>query len=77
MHFQSKTIFSFNLLLIGFDFAALYIFVSSDTFSLLPIMKLHIASYLHVCIASYLASHQIMWNMAKVTQFLEGPTPTL
>ena len=28
LHFQSKTIFFFNLLLVGFDFAGLYICVS-------------------------------------------------
>ena len=37
------------------------------------IMKLRIASCLHICIASYLASHQIMWhNKRNLRSWLEN-----
>ena len=53
--FKVKQIFSSNLFLVGFDFAVLCISVS-------VIMKLRVALYLHICIASHLASHHITWH---------------
>ena len=56
MHFQ-KQISSFNLLLVGFDFVVLCICFLGHFFHISAIIKLGIASYLYICIASYLASH--------------------
>ena len=52
---------AYCLLLVGFDFAVscIYVFLNAF-FHSSAIMKLQIASCLHICIASYLASHQIM-----------------
>ena len=42
----------------------LYVFLRT-LFHISVIIKLRIASCLHICIASYLASHQIMWHKQK------------
>ena len=60
MHFQSKKKNSSNLLLVSFDFAILFLCVSWASFHSSTIMKLQLASYLYIWIASYLASHQII-----------------
>ena len=48
MHFQSKTNFSSNLLLVSFDFAILCSCVSSVPFQSSSIVKLRLASYLYI-----------------------------
>ena len=57
--FKVKQIFSLNLLLVGFDFAVLCMYFLRHFCS--AIMKLRIASFLHICTASSSGSHQIMW----------------
>ena len=66
MHFQSKTNFSSNLLLVSFDFAILCSCVSSVPFQSSSIVKLRLASYLYIWIACYLVSHQIMWHNKRI-----------
>ena len=56
--FKVKQIFSFNLLLVGFDLTVLCMYFLRHFCS--AIMKLRIASFLHISTASSLASHQIM-----------------
>ena len=59
--FNVKQFFPFNILLV--DFAVFCIFVSWGVFHSSAIIKLQIASYLQsICIASFFASHQIMWR---------------
>ena len=55
----------------GFDFAVLCICISSDLilgalFHSSFIMRLQAAAYYHICIASYLASRQIMWHNKRI-----------
>ena len=61
-----KQIFSFNLLLVSFDFAVSCMCFLGCFFTVLPSWKLWIASCLHTCIASYLASHQNMWYNKRI-----------
>ena len=65
-HFQSKKFFSLYLLLLGFAFAVVCICVFFRVlFHFSAIMK-QIGSYLHICIASYLVSDQIMWYNKRI-----------
>ena len=57
MHFQFKKIFSFKLLLVGFDML-FYVYVFLRVF-------FHISCF-HIRIASYLAPHQIMWHNKRI-----------
>ena len=66
MHFQSKTNFFFQLIADRFWFCySVYIFFRV-LFHSSAIMKLQIALYLHISIASYLTSHQIMWHNKRI-----------
>ena len=67
MHFQIKKISSFNLLLVGFDFAILCICFLRVLFCISAYMKLQIGSYFYICIASYWASYRII--MLNITSF--------
>ena len=64
-----KEISSFNLLQVGIDFAVLCMFLRA-LFHISAIMELRIASYLYICIASYLTSHDI--TMLKITSCFFG-----
>ena len=60
--FQSKTIFFFQLIAGRFWFFCLmYMCFLGCIFSAAN-MKLRIGLYLHICVAFYLASHQLMWH---------------
>ena len=68
MHFQSKTKFfistyCWSVLILLF---CVYVFLRA-LFHSSAIMKQRIASYLHICIASYLVSYQIMWHNKRVS----------
>ena len=67
MHFQIKQISSFNLLLVGFDFAILCICVLTVLFCISAYMKLQIGSYFYICIGSTWASYGII--MLNITSF--------
>ena len=61
IHFQSRLIFSSQLIAGWFWFCSfVYMFIRTLSQSSV-IIKLLIALHLHVCIASYWVSHQIMW----------------
>ena len=64
---------TFNLLLVGFDFAVLWYVFFRVFFDISAFMKLQIASHLHICIASCLACQGIiMLNFTGCCCFLEG-----
>ena len=66
MHFQSKTNFLILLIAGRFWFCCfVYVFLRV-LFHSSAIMKLQIALYLHIFIASYLTSHQIMWHKKRI-----------
>ena len=56
--FKVKHIFSFNLLLVGFDFVVLCLCVSQGAFSQFL--------FAYICIASYSASHQMLWHNKRI-----------
>ena len=62
----SKTIFFFQLIAGQFWFCCFVYMFIWVLFHSSAILKLQIASYLHICIASYLASHQIMWHNKRI-----------
>ena len=66
MHFQRKTVFFStcwrSVLILLF---CVYVFLRALFYSF-AIMKIRTALYLHICIASYLASHQIIWHNKKL-----------
>ena len=54
-----------------FDFAVVCVCILIlQLFHSSVILELQIASYLHICIASYLASHQIMWYNKRLYKLL-------
>ena len=62
MNFQSKTIF-FQPIAGRFWFCwFVYMCFLGYIFTCSTIMKLRIASYVRICTASYLVSHQIIWH---------------
>ena len=66
MHFQSKRSFFFQLIAGQFWFCCfVYVFLRA-LFRSSSIMKLRLASHWHICIASYLASQQLMWHSKKI-----------
>ena len=65
--FKIKQISSFNLLLVGFDFAVLCICVLTVLFCISAYMKLQIGSYFYICIGSTWASYGII--MLNITSF--------
>ena len=65
IHWQSKLNFFFQLIADRFWLCCfVYVFLRT-LFQSSVIIKLQIASYLYTYIASYLASHQIMWHKQK------------
>ena len=65
-HFQSKNLFFSLLIAAWFCFCCcVYMCFFRVLFHFSAIMK-QIASYLHICIASYLVSHQIMWYNKRI-----------
>ena len=74
MNFQSKTIF-FQPIAGRFWFCwFVYMCFLGYIFTCSTIMKLRIASYLHICIASYLVCHQIIWHKKKSMAIIWGIT---
>ena len=67
MHFQTKPIFFFQLIAgpVLILLFCVYVFFKG-AFHSSAIMKLQIASYLIICIAFYLASHQIVWPNGRI-----------
>ena len=60
IHFQSKTDLFFQLIAVFYMYFLRVLFHSSVN------MKLRIASYLYICVASYLAPHQIIWHNKSI-----------
>ena len=66
MHFKSKTIFFFQLIAGWSGFCCFVYMCFLGRLSQFCYHELQIASYLHICIASYLVSHQIMWHNRRI-----------
>ena len=60
IHFQSKTDLFFQLIAVFYMYFLRVLFHSSIN------KKLRIASYLYICVASYLAPHQIIWHNKSI-----------
>ena len=66
IHLKSKTNFFFqHCWLVLILLFCVYVFLRA-LFDSSAIMKLRIAFYLHISIASYLTSHQIMWHNKRI-----------
>ena len=66
MHFQSKIKFFLSIYGFWFWFCCFAYVFPRVLFHCCSIMKLKIASNLNICIASYLASQQIMWYNRRI-----------
>ena len=65
IHFRSKTNFFFQLTGSRFCFCCFDVFLRAHFYSS-AIMKLRIALYLYISIASYMTSRQIVWHNKRI-----------